>query len=86
MKLLPLARIGAREINIQRYYTMKKELKKLIFGDGINKICIPELARVTGIPASTLYYYRNKPGNIRLDDLILIMQAKGKDLGRWLKE
>ena len=86
MKLLPLARIGAREINIQRYYTMKKELKKLIFGDGINKICIPELARVTGIPASTLYYYRNKPENIRLDDLALICKAQGKDLEKWLGE
>lgn len=62
------------------------KLKEAIFGSGINKVCIPELARVTGIPASTLYTYRNKPGNIRLDDLILIMQAKGKDLGRWLRE
>lgn len=65
---------------------MKKDLKELIFGDGVNKIRIPELSKITGIPASTLYTYRNKPGNIRLDDLILIMQAKGKDLGRWLKE
>ena len=85
MKLLPLARIGA-EINIQRYYTMKKGLKTLIFGDGINKICIPELARVTGIPASTLYTYRNKPENIRLDDLALICKAQGKDLEKWLGE
>ena len=65
---------------------MKKDLKELIFGDGVNKIRIPELSKITGIPASTLYAYRNKPGNIRLDDLILIMLAKGKDLGRWLKE
>lgn len=66
---------------------MKQEkLKTLIFGDGINKIRIQELSKKTGIPASTLYAYRNKPGNIRLDDLILIMQAKGKDLGRWLRE
>lgn len=65
---------------------MKKELKTLIFGDGINKICISELARVTGIPASTLYYYRNNPENIRLGDLMLICEARGKDLEKWLGE
>lgn len=62
------------------------KLKEAIFGSGINKVCIPELARVTGIPASTLYTYRNKPGNIRLDDLALICKAKGKDIYKWLGE
>jgi len=65
---------------------MKKDLKELIFGDGVNKIRIPELSKVTGIPASTLYTYRNKPENIRLDDLALICKAKGKDIYKWLGE
>lgn len=67
----------------------KQVISRIIFGDALNRVSIPELSRRTGISESTLRRYRSNPAVMTLDRLALICRARGigaeglKELIKW---
>lgn len=57
----------------------EKELGILIFGDEIEKVSIPALAKRTGISVNTLYKWRQHPYTIPTGKLLQIVKLTRMD-------
>lgn len=57
----------------------EKELGILIFGDEIEKVSIPALAKRTGISVNTLYKWKAAPYKIPTGKLLVIVKALRMD-------
>lgn len=51
--------------------------KEILFGTKLNPVYLPELAKITGIPRSTLYRYKDDPAMIPWRYFRLICKVRG---------
>jgi transposase-like protein len=61
----------------------RKRSEELLFYDSIGPVNIKDLSRATGIPSSTLYYWRDHVKAIPLEGAVIIAKARNLSREEW---